>query len=183
MDSSGGFQAVERAVRVDEYGVRIGEVTVVAPDGSRRRRTYLHSPEVVAIVAVVDDDILLVREFRPAVGSLVLALPMGKITGSVDAAATAELAEETGFAAGRIEQIATLLSCPGWMDQTMRVVRAWDCVPLGGRAISDDPDDVEEAWSSVVRTPLTGLAEAIAGGDLRDARSIAAIHLALGSLG
>ncbi|HZM81449.1 MAG TPA: NUDIX hydrolase [Candidatus Limnocylindrales bacterium] len=176
-----GFRELSRIVRTDAFGVRLGRVTVAAPDGSVRTRSFLHSPEVVAIVAVHEADLLLVNQFRAAVGVHVLALPMGKVAPGqqLEDAAAAELAEETGFTPGRIERVSTLLACPGWMDQLMHVFRADGLTELAARPPSDDPDDIEEQEMAVVRLPLSRVREAVESGRLRDARSIAAIHLAL----
>ena len=110
-----------------------------------------------------------------------LALPMGKVAPGQqpEDAAAAELAEETGFTPRRIERVCTLLACPGWMDQLMQVFRAEGLSELAAKPPSDDPDDVEEQEMTVVRLPLSRVGEAVESGRLRDARSIAAIHLAL----
>lgn len=183
MTSDGGFRELARSVHTDEFGVRIGEVTVTAPDGTPLRRRYLHTPDVVAVVAVDGDDLVLVREFRAAVGATVLALPMGKLTdgGAPRVQALAELAEETGLAAESCEPLARLLVCPGWMNQTMHVFLATGLRPVIGRLPLDGAieDDIEEQHLAVVRLPLSRLNGAIAGGEVRDARTIAALHLAL----
>jgi ADP-ribose pyrophosphatase len=129
---------------------------------------------------VVDGALLLVREYRAAVGAHVLALPMGKVPDGADpaGAAAAELAEETGHRAGRIEPLGRLLACPGWMDQVVHAFRARECVALARRPASDDPDDVEEQHLSVVALPLDEITGAVARGDLCDARTLAVLYLA-----
>ncbi|MEV0273539.1 NUDIX hydrolase [Hamadaea sp. NPDC050747] len=147
-------------------------------DGSGPRRpAYQITPDVVAVVAVRGTELLLIREFRPAVGERVLQVPMGKIPAGTDPReqALAELAEETGFGAGRCEFVACLFSAPGWLTQRMHVFRATDLVELAERPVGD-PD---EADIEVVPMPVADLPKAMAGGVLRDARSIAALTVAL----
>lgn len=162
-------------------GFRVRSVQVTDPAGGRHQRSFLQSPPVVVIVALTtDDELLLVREFRAAIGEPVLSLPMGKIEQDrfTPAAAARELAEETGYGGGRLRVVAELLSAPGWTDQRMAVVHAAGVEPLSsGRPAADDP---EEAWLSVERVPRAGVPALIGSGRLTEARSIAAIALVLG---
>ncbi|MCP2324336.1 ADP-ribose pyrophosphatase [Hamadaea flava] len=145
------------------------------------RPAYQMTPDVVAIVAVHGTELVLIREFRPAVGERVLQVPMGKIPAGIDPReqALAELAEETGFEARNCEFVACLFSAPGWMNQRMHVFLATDLIELAERP-PGDPDEVD---IEVVPLPIASLAEAMAGGVLRDARSIAALTVALGAYG
>ena len=141
------------------------------------RPAYQMTPDIVAIVAVHGADLLLIREFRPAVGERVLQVPMGKIPAGTEPReqALAELAEETGFGAGTCEFVACLFSAPGWMNQRMHVFRATDLTELAERP----PGDPDEADIELVPLPVADLGQAMAGGVLRDARSIAALTVAL----
>lgn len=112
------FQVVSRAIRDDGSGFRVGHVSVRAPDGILVQRRYLHTPDTVGIVAVDRGDLLLVREFRAAVGEPVVQVPMGKIPEGRDPASCArdELAEETGFRTGRWDRWATYWPArDGWI--------------------------------------------------------------------
>jgi ADP-ribose pyrophosphatase len=175
------FFEVSREVRDHGDGMRIGEVVLVGPDGGRFRRRYLHTPDVVAVVATYQDQLVLVREFRAALGTEVLQVPMGKLPYDVDpdVQAATELREETGFEAARCEPIGSLLSCPGWLNQRMYVCRADDLRPLANRAATgDDPDDVEERYSEVVLLPRADFNAAVRAGTVSDARTIAALYMA-----
>jgi ADP-ribose pyrophosphatase len=71
------------------------------PDGAEHDWDVLIAPEVVSIVAVTaDHEFLLVRQFRPGPGGLLLELPGGVVERGEDVAAAAarELLEETGYA-------------------------------------------------------------------------------------
>lgn len=47
---------------VDEHGS--GLVTLQGPDGRTVQRRYLHTPDIVAVVEIIDADLVLIREFR-----------------------------------------------------------------------------------------------------------------------
>jgi ADP-ribose pyrophosphatase len=107
---------------------------------------------------------------------------MGKVTDgrSPDECAVGELAEETGFRASRCEAVGTLLACPGWMDQVCHVYLATDLTRLEVVPISDDLGDVEEAASVVVPVAAGDFWGLVGSGAVRDARTIAAVAIALG---
>jgi hypothetical protein len=52
-------------------------------------------------------------------------------------------------------------------------------ISIGEVTVPGDPDDVEERQSTVVELPLTGFDAAVRAGTVRDARTIAAVRLAL----
>lgn len=178
--SSGAWHELSRTVRDEGMGIRIGEVVFAEADGPAHRRRYLHTPEVVAIVAMQAGMLQLIREFRAAVGQDVLQVPMGKVEPGctpVDCA-VAELAQETGLQADGWELKGSLLACPGWMDQVVHVFRASNLRPAG-RAAGGRPGGVEESALSVVQVPVVGFRALVRAGTIRDARTIAAVLLAL----
>jgi 8-oxo-dGTP pyrophosphatase MutT (NUDIX family) len=159
-------------------GFSVHRVEVTDPCGRRHHRSYLHTPEVVVLVAEHGGQVLFVREFRAAAGGVVLTLPMGKVDGGATPAqaASAELAEETGHVAARLERVGVLLTAPGWMDQRTTVFHATGLTP----ADRPTPTDPEERYLRLVRIPLGDLAGLIAAGELRDSRSVAALALVFG---
>jgi ADP-ribose pyrophosphatase len=160
---------------------KVHQVQVTDPAGGQRSRSYLHTPQVVILVAEHDGSLLFVREFRAAVGDRVLSLPIGKVDpGSTpEQAAATELAEETGHVADRLALAGELLTAPGWMDQRTSVFHATGLRPVE-RPVGADADDVEEQFMEVERIPLAEVADRIRSGEITDARTIAAIALVLG---
>lgn len=76
--------------------------TVALPDGTQATREYVRHPGAVAVIPILDDGrIVMVRQFRYAVGRILLELPAGKIDPGepVLACAVRELREETGYTA------------------------------------------------------------------------------------
>jgi ADP-ribose pyrophosphatase len=91
-------------------------------DGTRAQREVVAHPGAVAIVAIDDDGrVVLVRQWRHAVGRALWELPAG--TRDADEkparAAERELAEETGLRASRIVPLATAPLTPGYSTEVM----------------------------------------------------------------
>jgi ADP-ribose pyrophosphatase len=83
------------------------------PDDVEHDYDVKAEPDVVAIVALTpDDDVILVREYRPGPEELLLELPGGAVEAGEDIveAARRELLEETGFE-GDLRAVGGLLDC------------------------------------------------------------------------
>lgn len=104
---------------------RFRVVRVAAEDaGGRRVREVVRHPGSAVILPWVDrQHICLIRNQRVAVGRTLIELPTGTLTPGEDPAATArrELAEETGFVAGRLELLVSFYVSPGILDERMHL--------------------------------------------------------------
>src|SRR5579884_4040175 len=97
---------------------------LVQPDGSRRLREVVEHAPGAAIVAVDEQDqVLLVRQQRPAVGTAVLELPAGMLDPgeTPEACARRELEEETGMRPRRLAPLVTVYSSPGFCTEQLHV--------------------------------------------------------------
>ena len=91
----------------------------------------LRLPEYVAVIALTEDDeVLLVRQYRPAVEQYTLELPSGLVDPGETPAETGrrELLEETGYAA-EVEVFGSLFVDTGRLNN-----RIWGCMAKGARA-------------------------------------------------
>jgi ADP-ribose pyrophosphatase len=115
---------------------------------------------VVCVAAIDGAHVILVEEFRSAVGAPVISLPAGLIdepqAGNVQEtgieAALRELREETGYAARRIEQVAGGPISPGMITERVTFFVARDLVP--GPQMPDSGENIK-----VHRVPLKQLPE------------------------
>jgi ADP-ribose pyrophosphatase len=81
------------------------------------------------IIAIEDDHVLLVEQYRVPLQERCLEFPAGLIGDdthgeSIETAAARELEEETGYRAGSIEIIGSFASSPGMVSETFTLVRA-----------------------------------------------------------
>lgn len=101
-------------------------------DGGRRARDVIRHPGAAVILPILDDGrICLIENYRIAVERTLVELPAGTLEPNEDPAETArrELAEETGYRAGTIEQLAVFYSSPGILDEAMYLYVASDLQP------------------------------------------------------
>lgn len=117
----------------------------------RRGRTFAQRrphPDCVMVVAVTDQNrLLFVEEYRPAVDSKVIELPVGMV-GNIDVepafrAAYRELKEETGYQAGEMEVVGTLAVAPGITDEILHVCVARNLVRMSdGGGLREEGEEI-----------------------------------------
>lgn len=156
--------------------VNIDTVRDVA--GGQHKREVIVHPGGVAIIPVLPDGRLaFVRQYRHAVGEVLLELPAGTLDraddGSAedpDAAAVRELAEETGYRAAHWRKLARFYSSPGFASEEMHLYLATGLEPIPGYA---GPPPEERIEVELIPWPAAiSLAER---GAIRDAKSLLAI--------
>ncbi len=158
--------------RVAETGfLTLDRLHVAGPGGHGVRRETVRHPGAVAVVPVVGDDVVLIRQYRAPVDAAVLEIPAGKLdrgdAESVEECAHRELAEEVGLAAGNLEQLASFYTGPGFTDERITVFLATGCTP-----VPFEPDGPEEEQAEIVRVPLNELAALVDSGAVTDAKSL-----------
>jgi ADP-ribose pyrophosphatase len=105
----------------------VEQVVQTTPDGGKHVREVVRHPGAVVILPLLDDGrICFVQNFRVAVDRTLIELPAGTLEPGEDPAETArrELAEETGYRAGRIEHLLTFCMSPGILDEQMHLYLA-----------------------------------------------------------
>ncbi|MBX6350695.1 MAG: NUDIX hydrolase [Clostridia bacterium] len=139
---------------------------------SARGRTFTHhfvdSPEVAVILPELPDGrIVLVRQYRAALDREILELPAGKLREgeSAEAGARRELAEETGYRAGRLRYLFSFYPVPGYSTELIHAFHASRLAP--GPTSFDEAEDLRNV-------PMTAaeLEAAIAAGDVRDGKTL-----------
>lgn len=175
---SSWFETVSSRVVHEGFStVRIDEVRM--PDGSTVEREIVEHVSAVAVVPVVDGDVLLLRQYRHAVGGYVLEIPAGilDVDGEDPAeAARRELAEEIHHEAAELRELMCFQNSSGWTDETTTVYLGTDLRPV------DPPDDfaaqAEEADMEVVRLPLAVALDEVRVGRISDAKTVIGLLLA-----
>lgn len=92
--------------------------------------------KAAVILAVEDDHVLLVEQYRVPLGTSCIELPAGLI-GDHDAgedaltSAARELEEETGYRAGKLDIVGEFFSSPGMVSESFTLVRASGLTKVG----------------------------------------------------
>ena len=154
---------------------------VEAPDGHRSTRDIAGHPGGVAMVAIdPDGEVLLVRQWRHAVGRALLEIPAGTLDrepdGSIEAhlgAAKRELEEETGYRAASWRYLVGFYTAPGFTSELMHLYLAEDLTPAHEGRLGPDEDERLE----LERTPLAEAVAMAERGDFADAKSIVGLLL------
>ncbi|OLN27737.1 NUDIX domain-containing protein [Desulfosporosinus metallidurans] len=157
--------------------LRLERDTVRLPNGLTTSREVVRHPGAVGIIALQDQHVLLVRQYRYPVAQETLEIPAGKLDPQelpLDCAVR-ELREETGYR-GIVEHISTFYTTPGFTDEVMHLYLARDLVwdPLA-------PDDDE--FLGVERIPWDEAVKRANQNEFNDAKTILGILLVQGRLG
>jgi ADP-ribose pyrophosphatase len=177
------FRRLDEQLRYQGPLISVATARFSGPDGDTFEREIVHHPGAVSMVPLVEDGatVLLVRQFRAAVGTELLEIPAGKrdVSGeSPEETARRELEEEIGLRPGRLERLAHFYNSPGFSDEHSIVFMASDLTP--GRL---DRQGVEERQMTVTRVDLDAVPDLIATGAICDAKTIIGLCLARHNLG
>jgi len=153
--------------------------TIERADGSRGTRDVVGHPGAVAIVAVDDDErLLLVRQWRVPAGRALLEVPAGTldvhegVTEDPLAAARRELEEETGHRAASWRKLAEFWTAPGFASELMHLYLA---TGIEGATGDDRLGPDEDERLELREVPLDDALAMIERGEIRDAKSIVGI--------
>ncbi len=154
------------------YGGRVVDLRlerVRLPNGAETELEVVRHTGASAIVPLTEGgDVLMVRQYRHAAGGWLLEIPAGTLEGgteSPEACAHRELAEETGFRAGRLTPLGWIWTTPGFTDERIWLFLATE---LERGEASLEPDEA----LTVERVPLDAAIERVHSGEIRDAKSI-----------
>lgn len=142
-------------------------------DGVRFVKEVVVHPGAVAVVPLLNEsELVLVEQFRAAVGEVLVEVPAGTLENeSPEECAARELEEETGYSAGSLKKIGEFYLAPGYSTELMHVYLAKNLRKTEGRNMPDEK-------ISVITCGLEEAFEMVRSGRIRDAKSIAALSLA-----
>jgi len=140
---------------------------VKLPDGSISHREVLDHSGGVCILAQIEDEVLMVRQYRYAVGKEMLELPAGKLEKNENPlpAAVRELQEETGYQAGKMISLGSFIPTCGYCNEVIYMFKAEDLTFVGQNL---DPTE----FLSVERVKIKDLKTMIANNEIQDAKTI-----------
>jgi ADP-ribose pyrophosphatase len=132
-----------------------------------------HNGGVTLLAFDNDDRLLLVRQYRPATGEIMLELPAGTIDGAEppEQCAIRELQEETGYKPERIERLGGFWTAPGYCNEYLHVFLC--------RGLSESKLQGDEEAIDVERVTLDEALRMIVDGEIEDAKTAGALLLYL----
>jgi len=171
---------VPREIRTVHRG-RIFNVqieTIRLPKGGELQAEIVRHPgSVVVIPVTAAGEIVLVRQYRHAIGRHAWELPAGSLKPGeeVERAAIRECQEEIGRIPSRIERLGAFFPTPGYCDEEMTFFKATGLRTPG-------PDDVEaqqDEDEDIEARPFSRevLERMVASGDVIDLKTIAGLWL------
>ena len=171
---SGPPRRISSEVVYDGRRIRVRR-DVYEDDGVEFIREIVEHPGAAVIVPFpADDEVILVRQFRHAIGRTLLELPAGTLEPGEEPEICAgrELEEEAGFRAGKITPLCVVYPSPGVLGEVMHLFEARDLVPCESR-----PDPGEKI--EVVRMPVGEALSGIRSGMITDGKTVIGLMMAL----
>jgi ADP-ribose pyrophosphatase len=160
----GILRARHFSARLDSVKLKTGKVT---------ERIKIDHPEAAAIVAFPDPGrILMVRQWRYAIGAETLEIPAGKVDPDEETRVCAgrELMEETGYSASKMIEIFSYYPAIGYSDEVIRIYAAAGLDRLSERTDQDEISRVEVVKFDQVHDMITQ-------GAIRDGKTVIGISL------
>ena len=153
-------------LRVDTVRLHTGRLTT--------REIAEHGDSVCVVPIDSDGNVLLVRQYRKPAEASLLEVPAGGMDPgeSPDDTVLRELQEEIGYTAGSLRPLSSFWVSPGWCTEFMYAYIATDLTPA--KLAADDDENI-----TVERVPLGDIPMLIQSGEIRDAKSILSLVMAL----
>jgi ADP-ribose pyrophosphatase len=151
--------------------------TIPLPKGGVLEAEIIRHPGSVVIIPITArDEIILVRQYRPAIGRWAWELPAGSLKPGedIEQAARRECQEETGYIPSRLERTGSYFPTPGYCDEQMTFFKATGLRPPGpgdDEAHQDDDEDIEARPFA-----RADLRQMIAAGDVIDLKTVAGLY-------
>ena len=137
------------------------------PNGRETERNIVKHPGAVGIVAVDEDEIVLIKQYRYATGKYLLEIPAGTLEEGEDPyqCAVRELQEETGYAASAWSRLFQCYMVPGYSDEILYFYLAEGLTKL--EASPEDDEDIV-----VQRYSINEVLEKIERNEIEDAKTM-----------
>ena len=134
------------------------------------REVVVHPGAVVVMGILPDEQIILIRTRRYAVGQNLVELPAGTLEKNEDPinCAGRELLEETGYLAGRLRPIGNFYTSPGILSEKMYAFVAYD-LEKQEQAL-EEGEEIELQFAT-----LDDAIEMIRRGEIHDGKTVAAL--------
>ena len=157
-------------IKYDGKILRLTVDDVELPDGSRSKRECVRHCGGAAVLLIIGGKVALVKQHRYLYGEDVWEIPAGKMERGEDPAFAArrECEEETGYRAD-VKKFLDIYPSPGYTDEVIHIYLAGNAEYVGQR--TDEGEFLTCGFK-----PLEEVKKMLESGELRDAKTVAAIY-------
>lgn len=152
---------------------QVARITAELPDGQEVEKYVIRHPGAVVLVPILADGrIVMIRNFRYSIEQTLLELPAGTVDAPEEPATTAarELAEETGYVAGKWDFIQSFFAAPGNGDEQMHLFVARDLTEsTPNRELGEQIENQPLDWAEITKR--------IEAGEIVDAKTLVGLLL------
>jgi len=184
-DADLSWETLDSAVDYACPGFDVRRDAVRFPDGETDGFHYVDEPPAVVVLPLTPaGDVVVIDEWRQAVGRVNRGIPAGTMEpadadaetlggdpsdAAVERAAARELAEETGYEAAAVERLTTVEPTNGMANAVHHHVLATGCEPTADRELDHNESIAVET------VPYDDLLAAVVDEGLRDGRAVTAV--------
>ena len=171
------FKSLNNRLKYEGKITSVYEYDFIAPNGEQITREITCHPGAVCVVPIISSDIVMIRQFRPAIGIDLLEIPAGKRDiddEPPDVTAHRELQEEVGLSTSNLVELAQFYNSPGFCDEYSYCYLALDC-----DQVTDDRQGLEEEFMTIEVVPISQASTLITSGKIVDGKTIIGISLAV----
>jgi ADP-ribose pyrophosphatase len=147
---------------------------ITLPTGRDTTLDVIKHPGAAAIAAFYDSDtLLLLYQYRHAIGRYLWEVPAGTMDPGEDALTCAgrELAEETGFQAHNLEHLGRFTPVPGYSNECIQIFVARNLYPAEQNLDSDEVLEVH-------KIPFQKALKMVRDGEIHDGKTMCALLMA-----
>lgn len=151
--------------------IKVDHSRVKLPNGAEADREIVYHKGAVCLIAVQDNQMLFVRQYRVSTKEFLLEIPAGKIEEGEAPIETArkELREEVGGTAGELKKIQSFYVSPGFSNEYVHLYEAAD--------VSFKPQELDDdEFLDIVKIDLDQLRVELESGAFKDAKTIVAVQ-------
>lgn len=144
--------------------------TVELPNKKYAKREIVEHRGAVGILAIDNNEIILIKQYRKAVEDYLYEIPAGKLEINEDPlnCANRELIEETGYCPNKIEKLTEFYTSPGFSNEKIYLYKATDLKQVGNNLDEDE-------FIEVIKISFDKAKELIKQNKIIDAKTIVAI--------
>lgn len=145
--------------------------TVELPDGNIQKREVIKHPGGVGVIALdKDNNVLLVKQFRPGAKGVLTEIPAGKLEfgENPEECGKRELLEETGFIAEEFKHLAKFYVTPAYCEEVINIYFA--------RGLIKKEQSLDEGeFLSVEKIPFNELYDMVLSNEITDGKTVIAV--------